>query len=759
MSYFETNIPEEELFDVEFTISYIIFKSETNDFAIFKASNLKMDEQYRKDSHSQISIKGIFPKAEPGDVFKGRCKWSYDNKYGYSLDCLYPLRTLPSNINGIRHFLIKNVKGVGEKTVEKIIKAYGEASLDRIKDGGLDGIKGISDKVKKRIIKKVMESQTLEDLSLYLFQRGVTNYQDVVDIYNEFGEEALDKVMSNPYSICQNTLSRFPLADKIALNSGLDIESHTRKQRVILYYIHDNMFQSGNLFEYEKDIIANIHSFMRAKGIKPFHSTTGIIKEEIDSLVKSGQLKAEASMNIPDNRFIYLPWVYKKESDTAETIRNMLKSSIDTEYDITDFLRQYSKTAGIVLDKVQEKGVENAINHRISILTGGPGTGKTLTINAIIQCINYINPGADIVLTAPTGRAAKRMSEMTGISAMTIHRLLGLRANWEYVNEDISLEADYVIVDESSMIDHNLFHILLKAVYEAGASLILVGDKDQLPPVGAGLPFRDMIESGAVPVVKLQNLYRQAGESQININAQSILKGITKIGEDGLQFDLSKQDFFFFPALTPEQIIKQTIKSMDALSRIGAKLDDITVLSPMRKTDVGVINLNKILQEHLNPASEGLFELRLGSTVFRVGDRIMQTKNNYNLGVFNGDIGKITAIDDEDEMVSVLFDDYKIDEGKLIPCPKTVVYDYKELNEITLAYATTVHKSQGSEYPIVIMPLSPLLINTSRTILYTAVTRAKAKFVFIGDTESLRRGIEKVEETKRNTRLRERIRG
>ena len=747
---------QEELFDAEFMINFIIYENPTNNYVIAKARNLKTDAEI-KDSRSQITVKGIFPRIDVGSSFKGRCKWTYDKNYGYSLETFCPVLVLPSNIFGIKHFLMRNVKGVGEKTVDKIIKAYGEASLDRIKQGGLDGIKGIPQKTKKRIFKKVMESQTLEELSVYLFQHGVTNYTDVVDIYNEFGDEALDMIMSNPYSICKNTLSRFPLADQIALSSGFEVESSERRQRIILFYIHDNMFGSGNLFEKESDIIEHLEKFMRNRNITPFLCTPEIITKEIDSLSRSGQITLD-TFREGTERLLYLPWVYKKEEDTATIINRMLRNNRDESYyDISGFMKGYEKRTGIRLDKVQQKGVENAVNHRISILTGGPGTGKTLTINAIIQCIKHLNRKAEIVLCAPTGRAAKRMSEMTGLPASTIHRLLGLSANWEFNGEDIELEADYVIVDESSMMDHSLFYILLKTVYESGAALILVGDKDQLPPVGAGLPFKDMIESGAVPVVKLENLYRQAGESQINTNAQAILRGITEIGDKGLQFDLNKQDFFFFPAYNPEQIITNMIKTIDALGKRGVNPDNITILSPMRKSDVGVINLNNIFQEHLNPASDAKDQIQFGSTIFRVGDRVMQTKNNYTLNVFNGDIGKIEKIDDEEEEVTVNFEDFRIENGKLVPETRAVVYDFKIVNELTLAYATTVHKSQGSEYPIVIMPLSPLLVNTTRSILYTAVSRSREKFIFIGDTESLRRGILRIEETKRNTKLRERL--
>ena len=750
------NTEKDELFEAQFTINFIVFENPSNNYIIAKARDLKTDAEI-KDNKTQFTVKGVFPRIDSGSTFKGNCKWTFDSKYGYALETFCPVLVLPSNIFGIKHFLMRNVKGVGEKTVDKIINAYGEASLDRIRQGGLDGIKGIPEKTKKRIYKKVMESQTLEDLSVYLFQHGVTNYNDVVEIYNEFEDEALDMIQANPYSICKNSVSRFPLADRIALSSGFEADSPERKQRVILYYIHDNMFQSGNLFEKETDICNNLYRFMTSKGLAPFNYNKDTLAVEIDALSKSGQITIDYFREGTE-RLLYLPWVYKKEEDTAEMINKMLLNNIDSEvFDISDFLKIYEKETGIQLDPVQKKGVENAFNHKFSILTGGPGTGKTLTINAIIECIKYFRPKAEITLCAPTGRAAKRMSEMTSLPSYTIHRLLGLKANWETRNEDIELDTDYVIVDESSMIDHSLFHILLKAVFESDAALILVGDKDQLPPVGAGLPFRDLIESGAVPVVKLENLYRQAGESQINTNAKAILKGITDIGEKGLQFDLNKQDFFFFPSYTPEQIIENMIKTVDALAKRGVDSDNITILSPMKKTDIGVINLNNVFQNHLNPPSESKAEIKLGSTLFRLGDRVMQTKNNYDLNVFNGDIGRITEINEEDEKLTVSFDDFKIENGKLTPEARLITYEFRMINELMLAYATTVHKSQGSEYPIVIMPLSPLLVNLSRSILYTAVSRSKEKFIFIGDTESLRRGILKMEETKRNTRLRERL--
>ena len=755
---YEENGNTEE-FEVEFTVNFITYKKE--DFVIFKAKDLKMDDEMRKNQKSQVSVKGLFPRCEVGDTFKARCIWEYDERYGYSLKSLYAVRSLPSNLNGIKFFLMKNVKGVGAKTVEKIVKAFGESTFDKIKAGELKTLKGIPEKVKKRIEKKVAESEKLEELSVFLFKKGVKNYADVVEIYNKLGDDALEMILSNPYCICDaEDISRFPVADTIALNSGIEADSLLRREKILLFFLNSNRFLGGNIFERESTLIPSLRYLIEKMKLEPLPLNGELLAEAIIDLEKSKQIIIETEYingRVSDH-ILFLPGSYKKECEIAEMVADMIKTSDkDNVVGFERYISSFEKETGITLDKVQIKGVEMALTNRISILTGGPGTGKTLTINAVIRYILNNEPKAEIKLCAPTGRAAKRMSELTGMEAFTIHRLLRLGPGGKKLDEDGDLEADYVIVDESSMIDQSLFHTLLQEVHASGASILLVGDKDQLPPVGAGLPFKDLIESGVVPTVKLATLHRQARESQINLNAKNILNGVTEIGEEGLSFDIEKQDFFFFAAYTPEQINSLIIRSIDGLIEAGTRKEDIVVLSPMKRTEVGVQEINQRLQQHLNPPSEEKTEITSGFNLFREGDRVMQTKNNYNLGVYNGDTGYIKKIDEEEEELIVTYEDFEVLEGKLTPKEKDVIYDFSEVNELILAYSTTVHKSQGSEYPVVIMPLSPLLFNTSRPILYTSVTRAKERFIFIGDTDSLRRGIEKVEETKRSTRLRERL--
>ena len=739
-------------FEATFTVSFVVYRKD--DYVIFKTKDLKVEEGFEKDTRSQVSVKGFFPKADPGDIFRGKCRWNKDKTYGYSIEVLSSIRTLPSNINGIRMFLMKNVKGVGEKTVNKIVSAFGESTLDKIRDGELEHIKGISKKTRERIYNKVTEAKNLEDLTVFLYQRGVNNYSDVVEIYDALGEDASEKILSNPYCICKGE-KHFPLADKIAMNSGYNTDSSIRIQMMILYYMNNSMFLSGNIFEYQSELIQNLSDMIQLMSLSYVQITKDMIDDAVKVLSETGNIVVESGEN--DNR-LFLPGPYKKECEIADRVKEMLlRNSNDVSYENSSFFDNYEKESGIILDDIQKNAVKNSVEHALSIVTGGPGTGKTLTINAIIRYIYSINPKAQIKLCAPTGRAAKRMSEMTGMEAFTIHRLLNLNEKENSVIVDDGLDVDYVIVDESSMINQTLFYFLITAVCNGNASMILVGDKDQLPPVGAGLPFRDLINCGYVPVVRLQNLYRQAGESQININAQRILAGVTEVGEKGLQFDLNKQDFFFFSASNPEQINNLIIRSIDGLVKVGIKEDDIVVLSPMRKSEVGVYSINDLIQTHLNPASEERNEVRIGSDVFRENDRVMQTVNNYEKGVFNGDCGKISSIDEFEEEVVIVYDDFEFRDGKMVPSPRPVVYEFSELNQISLAYSTTIHKAQGSEYPCVIMPLSPLLINLSRSILYTAITRARNRFIFIGDSESLKRGILKIDETKRNTRLPERI--
>ena len=418
------------------------------------------------------------------------------------------------------------------------------------------------------------------------------------------------------------------------------------------------------------------------------------------------------------------------------------------------FLDHLEDTTGMHLDNAQQDAVRYAYEYLFSIITGGPGTGKTQTLNTIIQYLKHTDKDCRITLAAPTGRAAQRMKEATNHEAYTIHRLLGI-CNAEHINTlevDTELDTDYLICDEASMIDAPLFNKLLNVVVASNVALILVGDKDQLPPVGPGMVFKELIESGVVPTTRLETLYRQAKESQIYSNAKKILNGIDYAGAGGLEFDIAKQDFFFLPGKNPEDIHRLLLKSIDSLLNLGTKPEDIMVLSSMRKSTVGVIYLNELLQQHLNPKTDEKSEMRNGTYLLREGDRVMQTKNNYDLAVFNGDIGIIENIDNDEDEVIVSFEDDSEITGK-----RYVIYERTFISELELAYSITVHKSQGGEYPCVLMPFHPLLVNLSRSVLYTAVTRAKNRYVAIGDSRSFYEAINKTDNMCRYTLIQKRI--
>jgi exodeoxyribonuclease V alpha subunit len=580
----------------------------------------------------------------------------------------------------------------------------------------------------------------------------------VAAIYDKLGEDAQEKIMSNPYSICDYlSIRKLPLADKIALNTGVSALSKIRVSKIIQYYLTYHGYNSGDMYMVCDYLYKSLYSFAKKTGFY----LENISEEYFGEILEYMQeMKTVVIEDISGERLIYLKAFYTIESNTAKLIKeiNERKYSPLNPNTYDTFFAKLVANTGIVADETQKAAVRTAYENRFCVLTGGPGTGKTQTINTIIAFIESQKKTSKIVLCAPTGRAAKRMSELTGKDAYTIHRLLGIMGDDEYGNSySYDLDADFVICDEASMIDAPLFYKLITAVADSkNASLLLVGDKDQLPPVGAGMPFKDIIESKKVPTVILEKLYRQASRSQINRNARLILAGVTQIGGGGLTFDKSLQDFFFFE--TGDVAFQRTLilKSIEQLLNVGTSMDDIMILSPVRKTALGVEEINKLVQNFINPLNNRV-EFNTPLYSLRVKDRVMQTSNNYELGVFNGDIGVITSIDTKDEEITVSYDDSYIKDGVVQPGKKDVVYSFPLARELVLAYATTVHKSQGSEYPVAIMPLSPMFFNLSRNILYTAVTRAKKRCVLIGDRQSLINGIIKNDNTQRRTKLKERI--
>lgn len=744
----------EDFFQAEYTVADIIYRNEENGYTIFKAKNLLVDdEMYHKELNEYI-VKGNFLRIDRSDSYRSNVKWVHDKTYGFQLYAVSSIITIPSNANGIKRFLIKFCRGIGKNTASKIVKAYGVKSLDKIREGAyaLTELEGIGKKKSKSIYEQVIRQDAVETLSIFLFSHGISNFNDILAIYEKMGDAALVRIKSNPYCICDCMgISKFPISDKIAISLNFPLMDMSRLSKIILYYFSKKSYMSGNMFETLSSFQNNIMSFLNSNHIPCEGINENCFKNAIKNLIDFKEIVVDTTDS--GETLIYLTSLYNIETKTAEIIKKMTISDKKTNLHLENFFTNYAKKTGFIRDKLQEKAVTYALSYDFSILSGGPGTGKTQTINEIIAALEHFNPGINISLCSPTGRAAKRMSNLTGRYAYTIHRLLGITAGEEKTTiEDFTLETDYVICDESSMIDASLFYKLVKACYDCGASLLFVGDKNQLPPVGAGLPFKNLIDAGTVPTVTLEILFRQAKESQIVSNSYKILNGIKY--PETLLCDTEKQDFFFLGARNTADIQNIILSAYDRLISLNTPQDDIICLTSMHKTSIGCECLNLLLQKHLNP-QKGQREIKTQTGIFRVGDRVMQTVNNYDLNVFNGDVGKITEIDNDEEIITVVYEDYSPD----YPCKtKNVEYSSTSFSEITLAYALTVHKSQGSEYPCVIMPINDVLVNLSRNILYTAVTRAKSRFVFVGEPDALYKGIEKTENMNRNTYLKERLR-
>ena len=697
-------------------------------------------------------IKGTMPNIDAGDTVKAVCRWVYTEKYGWQLDCLTASKEIPTNIKEIKKFLIRNVKGIGEVTAKKIVDKYGTESISILAkepDRVMKELKMSKSRISS-IEKEVSKCYEMENLTEYLFSIGFTNYEYISKVYSKLKNNALNLVKASPYNMLDVLPAEaFKEVDASALSWGCENNSPERVGEMIKQYLKYESISNGNTFVYYINIVQDMYLYYQKMDI-PLEGITQItLDAAICEFEGKYELKRVSDKEDKRKDRIYLRSYYDIEKESAEILRelNVKKRSVN-EKKFNKFINEYEKAKGIELDEEQKRAVKMAYENGVFILTGYPGTGKTLTVNAIIRYIKHEDAGAVIGLVAPTGRASKRLTELTGSYASTIHKLLRISDDDNALPQIKTIEADYLICDESSMIDSRLFHSLLSVLRENKVSLILVGDKDQLPPVGAGLPFKDMIESGIFPTVRLEKLFRQANESQINRNAKTILKGLAP-GEE-LMCDETRGDFAIYEQNSPEDTLTCVVNEVLSLIKSGENPDDIAVLSPMKKSIIGVENLNNILQSVLNPPGKNKREKNFKTYTLREGDKVMQIKNNYDLCVFNGDMGRILSINEEEKEIKV---SYEETDGRGNNLEKIITYDYELLNQLTLAYAMTVHKSQGSEFANVIFPVSPIFTNLAKNIIYTAVTRAKKHFVTVGSKKSLYAGINKLTELKRNTSM------
>jgi len=728
-------------------IDHYLFYKETNGYGV-----LELDTE-----DDDIICVGTFMGIAEGETVEVTGDWVDHPTYGVQLKCTSVKVIEPTGLLDIERYLASGaIKGVGATIAKRIIKKFGQDTFRIIEEEPerLVEIKGISERMAREIATQLEERKDLRDTIMYLQQFGITN-EMALKIYDTYGAAVRLILSENPYRLADEVDGiGFKKADDIAAKAGIKVDSRYRIQCGILYVLTQASTE-GHTYLPQNELVSDAYELL---GV-----AEPLIRDEIPNLIMDKKLVTKTDED--GNTLCYSNMMYFEELGSARMLHDINESvySLD-ERNISGKIDATLSSLDIELDELQRRAVYEAVTNGVFILTGGPGTGKTTTINSIIQY--FVNEGLDIMLAAPTGRAAKRMTEATGYEAKTIHRMLelgggsleeGSRASFGR-NSDNPLEADVIIIDEASMVDIHLFYAMLKAIIP-GTRLILVGDCNQLPSVGPGQVLHDLIESGAFACVELEHIFRQAAESDIVVNAHKINKG------ERIALDNKSRDFFFLEREDTNVIYKHMVQLITEKlpGYVDASPMQIQVLTPTRKGNLGTAALNSVLQKYINPPADSKEEYTFGDTLFRVGDKVMQIKNNYDIaweimssygipadsgtGVFNGDIGLITEINKRANSITVEYDD-----------SRRIVYPVTNLDELELAYAVTIHKSQGSEYPAVIMPLlggpRPLL---NRNLLYTGVTRAKRCVTILGNQDTLNTMIDNENENKRYTGLASRI--
>lgn len=731
-------------------IDHIIFRNEDNGYTVLSLKGVKGEEE--------LTCVGTFPVITQGVSIEARGNYTRHPVYGKQFQISSFTEKMPEDALAMERYLGSGaIKGLGAALAGRIVRHFGEDTLRVIEEEPerLAEIKGISEKKAREIAAQMAEKADMRKAMMFLQKYGISLNLGA-KIYQKYGDSVYGVLQENPYRLADDISGvGFRIADEIASRIGIHMDSDYRIRSGMMYTL---LQASGEGHVYlPKDEL--FHRASELLGVDASYMEKHLMDLAVDRKVV--QKEENGTVLVYPSRYYYL------ELNTARMLKELNVICPEDETLVQRRISQIQKETGTILDEMQKKAVTEAASHGLFILTGGPGTGKTTTINAIIRF--FEGEGAELRLAAPTGRAAKRMTEATGYEAQTIHRLLELsglpedgkddRDVYFERNAENPLDTDVIIIDEMSMVDIHLMHSLLLAV-TAGTRLILVGDENQLPSVGPGNVLRDIIRSGIFPVVELKKIFRQASESDIVVNAHKINRG------EQVVLDNKSRDFFFLKRQNADVIIRVLIALIQEKlpPYVEAKPFDIQVLTPMRKGLLGVERLNQILQRYLNPPDPSKKEREYGQGLFREGDKIMQVKNNYQLewevrgkygipvekgvGVFNGDTGILKTINEFAETAEVEFEDGRWAE-----------YSFKQMEELELAYAITIHKSQGSEYPAVVMPLLSgprMLLN--RNLLYTAVTRARKCVTIVGSEETFREMIRNEKQQMRYSSLDIRLR-
>ena len=730
-------------------IDHIIFRNEDNGYTVMVLKGVSEEDE--------LTCVGSFPVVTQGASVELEGNFTQHPVYGKQFQAVRLTEKMPEDALAMERYLGSGaIKGIGAALAGRIVRHFGDDTFQIVENEPerLSEVKGISEKKAREIAMQIAEKSDMRKAMMFLQKYGISLNLGA-KIYQKYGDSVYSVLQENPYRLADDISGvGFKIADEIAYRIGIHTDSDYRIKSGMVYTLLQATGEGhvylpkDELFQRAAELLGVDSSYMEKHLVDLAMDRKIVQKEQGDQIL------------------IYPAQYYYLELNTARMLRELDIFCPEDEKIVERRIVQIEKETGTVLDEMQKKAVQEAAGHGLLILTGGPGTGKTTTINAIIRY--FEGEGAEIRLAAPTGRAAKRMTEATGYEAQTIHRLLELSGMPEddregqpihfERNAENPLETDVIIIDEMSMVDIHLIHSLLMAV-TAGTRLILVGDENQLPSVGPGNVLRDIIRSGQFPVVELKKIFRQASESDIVVNAHKINKG------EQVEINNKSRDFFFLKRYDADIIIRVVIALIqEKLPKyVEAKPFEIQVLTPMRKGLLGVERLNQILQRYLNPPDASKKEKEIGQGLFREGDKVMQVRNNYQLeweirgrygipiekgvGVFNGDTGIIKTINEFAETAEVEFEDGRWAE-----------YSFKQLDELELAYTVTIHKSQGSEYPAVIIPLlsGPRML-MNRNLLYTAVTRARKCVTVVGSEETFRDMIRNEKQQRRYSSLDQRI--
>lgn len=725
---------EKKLESIKGTVEEITFYNQDNGYTVMEISC----------GNEAVTVVGNFSQLAVGSQIEASGEWTVHPSYGRQFKADTLTETLPQDAAGILRYLSSGIiKGVGRATAEKIVNAFGSESFDVIEKDvdRLSSIKGISKpaarKIQRSFIEKFASRQTIEDLK----QKGLT-HKEAFDAYNFFHENAVEVFDDNPYDFVAAGIYDFDRAEEIAEELDEPVSPGLRAQSLVEHIVDHNI-SNGHTCLPRDSVVRTAKAYLSC--------SDDVAQIAVDDAVEYHRLITE---DIDGRQFLFTPSAYNAENDIADRIKVFVNYPPQESEISGAEIYAFEKANDIEFDAKQRKAIEIAVNKGSLILTGGPGTGKTTTVKGIITLMQ--NRGLDVALAAPTGRAAKRMTELTGCEAKTVHRLLEV----EYKdgsdkpvfvhNHKNPLDVDAVIVDELSMVDIFLFDALLDAL-PLRARLIMVGDKDQLPPVGAGNVLSDMIKSGLIPVVELDKIFRQAMQSLIVTNAHRVVKGEMPVTTDnGID-----SDFFMMHETVPISACRKIVDLVTRRLPAAYSMDpvsDLQVLCPSKIGETGSQNINIMLQKQLNPPERGKNEIVSRGYILREGDKVMQIKNNYDIpwfksddngmGVFNGDIGILTRIDRAADIINVKFDD------------REAMYSVENVGELELAYAMTVHKSQGSEFDGVIIPVvaTPQKL-AYRNLFYTAVTRAKKLIVLVGTESNVRAMVENDKKSRRYSAL------